>query len=314
MYKPKKKKLSDMELKIKHHIFPEIDYKVNKVISYSQYSTYATCPHRWALKHIEKKEPYQANINTIFGTAFHETLQKFIETVYKEGRTAANNLNLDEILDQQLKENYKKEYIAKGEHFSTAEEMNEYYEDGIAILDWIKKKQSILFSIKNIKLLGIELPLIKHLKGNLYFKAYLDFTLYCEDLKKVYIFDIKTTRYSWNEEQKKDKIKHDQLLLYKRFFSELYNIPIDSIEVEFFIVKRKIYADSEYPQPRVTELKISDGKTSLKRNKENFDKFINDCFDDEGNKIIKEYPKNIGEYSCKWCPFNDKPDLCSKKN
>ena len=55
MYKPKKHKLNDMELRIKNTILPTIDYTKHKVVSYSQYSIYATCPHRWALKHIEKK-------------------------------------------------------------------------------------------------------------------------------------------------------------------------------------------------------------------------------------------------------------------
>ena len=303
-----------MELRIKNTILPVIDYKQHKVVSYSQYSTYATCPFRWALKHIEKKEPYQANINTIFGTAFHETLQKFIETIYGEGRTAANKLDLEEMLDERLKENYKKEYIAKGEHFSTSEELNEYYEDGLAILDWIKKKQNVLFGIKNVVLLGIELPLIVQLKSNLYYQAYLDFALYCEDLKKVYIFDVKTSKRGWYDKDKKDDIKLAQILLYKEYFSKIYNIDVDSIEVEFFIVKRKIYADCEYPQPRVTEFKPPSGKIKRKQAMESFQSFIDNCFDDNGDKIIKQYPKNVGEDSCRFCPFLNDSVNCDKKN
>lgn len=310
----KKRQLSDIEYKIKNYKLPIIDYSFQKVVSYSQYAIWRTCPHRWALKHIEKKEPYQANINTTFGTAFHETLQKFIETIYGEGRTAANKLDLEEVLDQQLKSNYKKEYIAKGEHFTTPVELNEYYEDGLAILDWIKKKQGVLFSIKNTVLLGIELPLIVQLKSNLYYQAYLDFALYCESLNKVYIFDVKTSKYSWGDKQKKDDIKLAQILLYKEYFSKIYNIDVDDIEVEFFIVKRKIYADSEYPQPRVTNFKPPSGKIKRKQAITSFEAFVNGCFDDNGDKIIKQYPKNVGEDSCRFCPFLNDDINCDKKN
>jgi hypothetical protein len=40
--------------------------------------------------------------------------------------------------------------------------------------------------------------------------------------------------------------------------------------------------------------------------------FIKDCFDESGKPQIKSYLKNIGESSCKWCPYADKPELCDK--
>jgi hypothetical protein len=40
--------------------------------------------------------------------------------------------------------------------------------------------------------------------------------------------------------------------------------------------------------------------------------FIKECFDESGKYQIKSYIKNIGEASCKWCPYADKPELCDK--
>ena len=52
------------------------------------------------------------------------------------------------------------------------------------------------------------------------------------------IIDIKTSTNGWNDYAKKDENKQFQLLLYKQYFSEQYGIPLDKIEIEFFILKR----------------------------------------------------------------------------
>ena len=49
----------------------------------------------------------------------------------------------------------------------------------------------------------------------------------------------------WNKWQKRDKNKTQQLLLYKQFYSQQYNHPVDKIEVEYFIVKRKLFEKSD---------------------------------------------------------------------
>ena len=51
---------------------------------------------------------------------------------------------------------------------------------------------------------------------------------------------LKTSTMGWNKWQKKDENKTQQLLLYKQFYSKMYNHPIEKIEVEYFIVKRKL--------------------------------------------------------------------------
>jgi hypothetical protein len=47
-----KSKLSEIELTIKHHTLPEINYPFQRSVSYSQFSQWATCPHRWYLSYI----------------------------------------------------------------------------------------------------------------------------------------------------------------------------------------------------------------------------------------------------------------------
>jgi hypothetical protein len=307
-----KKKLSEIELKIKNYQKPEINHAFQRSVSYSQFSMWASCPHKWYLTYVENKQPYQASIHTVFGTAFHETIQDYITTMYTESGAAADKMDLVALFQSKFAEVYAKEYKAAGSHFSNAEEMGEFFDDAVAILTFIKKNRNRLFTIRKMKLLGIELPLLLKVANNLFYKAFIDFALYDEDLDKYYIYDIKTSTRGWNDNDKRDDSKISQVLLYKQYFAQQFNVDVEKVEVEFFIVKRKIWEQSEYPIPRVQSFKPSSGKNKRNQALNNFQAFINDCFDDNGKPQIKSYSKNVGEKSCKWCPYNDKQDLCDK--
>ena len=273
---------------------------------------WAKCPHQWYLTYVENKQPYQASIHTVFGTAFHETLQDYITTMYTESGAAADKMDLEALFQQKFATVYSEEYKKAGAHFSNAEEMGEFFDDALSILGWIKKNRNKLFTIRKMKLLGIELPLLLKVANNLFYKAFIDFALYDEDLDKYYIYDIKTSTRGWSDNDKRDDAKISQVLLYKQYFATKFNVDVEKVEVEFFIVKRKIWEQSEYPIPRVQSFKPASGKNKRNQALSNFQTFINDCFDDVGKPKIKSYLKNVGEKSCKWCPYNDKQDLCDK--
>jgi len=307
-----KKKLSEIELKIKNYQSPEVNYSFQRSVSYSQFSMWAKCPHQWYLTYVEKKQPYQASIHTVFGTAFHETLQQYITVMYEQSGAAADKMDLDAIFQERFREVYASEYKAAGTHFTNAEEMADFFDDGIAILKWIKARRNKIFTIRRMKLLGIELPLLLKVANNIYYKAFIDFALYDEDLNKVYIYDIKTSTRGWSDSEKRDDQKTAQVLLYKEYFSRQFGWDVEQIEVEFFIVKRKIYEEAEYPIPRVQSFKPASGKTKRRQSIERFEDFIKDCFDEVGKPQIKSYIKNVGESACKWCPYNNNNELCNK--
>ena len=307
-----KSKLSEIELRIKNHTPPEINYSFQRSVSYSQYSIYATCPHQWYLSYVENKNPYQATIHTVFGTAFHETLQKYIDVMYNESGAAADRLDLETLFTDRFRAIYSEEYEKTKEHFTNAQEMREFYDDGVAIIKWIKTRRNKLFTVRKVKLLGIEMPLLVGLNKNVYLKGYIDFVLYDEDLQKVYIYDIKTSTRGWGEREKKDDNKLAQILLYKEYFGRQFGFDVDRIEVEYFIVKRKIWEASEFPIPRVQSFKPASGKTKRRQAVEKMENFIKDCFDEFGKPQIKSYLKQIGESSCKWCPYANKLELCDK--
>ena len=307
-----KKKSTEIELKIKNYQKPEINHAFQKSVSYSQFSMWASCPHKWYLTYVENKQPYQASIHTVFGTAFHETIQEYITVMYNESGASADRMDLIGLFQTKFSEVYAKEYKAAGSHFTNAEEMGNFFEDATAILNFIKKNRNKLFTIRKMRLLGIEIPLLLNVANNVFLKGFIDFVLYDEDLDKIYIYDIKTSTRGWSDREKKDDSKIAQILLYKEYFSKQFGFDVEKIEVEYFIVKRKIWEQSEYPTPRTQSFKPASGKNKRKQAVENFQAFIKDCFDEIGKPQMKSYLKNVGESSCKYCPYRDLPELCDK--
>jgi len=307
-----KKKSTEIELKIKGYKSPEINHAYQRSVSYSQFSMWASCPHKWYLTYVENKQPYQASIHTVFGTAFHETLQAYISTMYEVSGTAADAMDLVDIFQCKFADIYSEEYKKVGAHFSDPVQMGEFFEDALNILHFIKKNRNKLFTIRKVRLLGIEIPLLLNVANNIFLKGFIDFVLYDEELDKVYIYDIKTSTRGWSDSEKRDDSKIAQILLYKEYFSKQFGFDVEKIEVEYFIVKRKIWEQSEYAIPRTQHFKPASGKNKRKQVVENFQSFIKDCFDDGGKPQIKSYIKNVGESSCKWCPYKDLPELCDK--
>jgi len=76
---------------IQKTVVPEMDWDTEKNISYTQFSAWSECPHRWAEMYIDKiKTP--PNIYFSFGTAMHETLQEYMELMYNKGQQHADDL------------------------------------------------------------------------------------------------------------------------------------------------------------------------------------------------------------------------------
>jgi thymidylate synthase len=73
------------------------------------------------------------------------------------------------------------------------------------------------------------------------------------------------TRLGWDDKTKKDETKQLQLILYKKFYSQQFNIPEDNIDIEFFIVKRKVWEKSPYPISRIQTFIPTSGKVKMNK-------------------------------------------------
>ena len=286
-----------------------------KSISYSQFSQWDKCPYMWKLNYVDKHSVFTDNIFTMFGTSMHEVLQEYLRVMYSDSIKAADDLLLNEQLEDRLKKNFM-EITQKngGVEFCTKDQMVEFYEDGVRILDYFKKKRNQYFSKRGYELIGIETALNYALPKNIKFRGYIDLIIKDTVRNRIKIIDIKTSTMGWNKWQKADKKKTDQLLLYKKFYSQQHDIPMDRIEVEYFIVKRKLYENLDFPQKRIQTFIPANGTPSINKVNRRLEQFMDDCFTDDGEyRDDHIYSKLPSKKNCRWCDFRDKPDLCDKK-
>ena len=298
---------------IQNKKLPEVNYAYQKVISYSQMSIYRSCPHKWALQYRDGHYDDSPSIHFTFGTAMHEVIQDWLTVLYEESGAKADAINLEEQFQEKFIALYQESYKKNDEtHYSSPEELREFFEDGVAILDFLKKKRGKYFSKRGWHLAGIELPILINLGNNIMYKGFIDLVLYHEPTNKFYVYDIKTSTRGWNDKAKKDETKQMQLVLYKKFFNEQYGIPLENIEVEFFIVRRKVWENSDYPIYRIQQYKPSAGRNKLSKANKILEEFINECFDKKGKPLQKEHKKIVSSM-CQWCPFNENKELCNKQ-
>ena len=276
-----------------------------KKISYSQYSQWAVCPHKWKLNYIDELRTFKGNIHTLFGSAMHDVLQTYLTVMYNDTIKMADALPLASMLLHRMKKYYK-EIVEDlhGEEVSSQEEMQEFYEHGLAIIEWFVKKRGMYFSKKGYELVGIEVPIDYDLPNKIKFVGYIDVLMYDTVRERYKIIDIKTSTMGWNKWAKADKTKTDQLLLYKQFYGKQNDIPLDKIDVEYFIVKRKLYDKVDWPQRRVQTFTPANGTPSINKVTNNIQSFIDECFID--GKYNKEhiYRKEASKKNCRFCEFN----------
>jgi len=290
-------------------------------VSYSQFSMWSTCPLRWKLNYVDKYKLGGPSINTCFGTSFHETLQWYLHTMYTTSAKAADQLDLESCLLEQMQTNYVLDVERNNnQHFSNKHELAEFYNDGIAILDWLKKRRGDYFKASGFELLGIELPLYiqastinNHVKMN----GFIDVVIRDIANDKIIIIDIKTSTGGWNKYQKADKLKASQLVLYKEYFGEQFGIDKESIDIKYFIVKRKLIEGAMFPQKRVQEFIPASGKPTRKKLLTEINAFVESSFKEDGSyNTEREYPAIAGKNykHCKYCEFAEDDEICPMKN
>jgi hypothetical protein len=287
----------------------------NKVVSYSQYQAWAQCPHHWKLKYVDRVAEFVENIHVLFGTAMHDVIQEWLTVLFERTKKEAQALNLKSMLLEQMRKQFQKRTRYRGGlkvYPCSQAELVEFYQDGVAILEWLNKKATKFFPTREWELVGMELPLSLTLRPNLKFRAYLDVVLRNRNDGHYKIIDLKTSTRGWSAAVKKDKVKTNQLLLYKKYYAEQYNVSEDEIEVEFLILKRKLGEPKDYPLPRVSRFPPAHKKVSVNKAIKSFNEFIDGCFDKNGNHLTEGFKPTPSAEACRFCPFNNLPRLCDR--
>ena len=297
---------------------PVINWDI-PLISFSQIQMYNACPHKWKLRYVDKIKLEKYNIHLLYGTALHQTIQMYIHYIFNVSVKEADALNLDDILRDYMidiySENEDKPEVSMD---ITYEDMLEYHTDGVKCLEWLKRNRSKLFSSRKYKLIGIEYPIYTILEDyNVGFSQKLDIVLQDTHTKKYLILDLKTAKKSWNDYKKKDPVIKAQLLFYKIYFSKVNKIPLENIDVSFYIFKREVPDPEMYDFPvksdHLQRVTFPDGKISLKRAEELLYDFLSNCFDVTGKPLITEHKRIKGRnnFNCTYCQY-DSEEYCEK--
>ena len=114
----------------------EKEEKPIRSVSYSQYSLWATCPQQWKLKYIDGHKD-ESNINLVFGTSIHETVQHWLTLLYGEHPARAKTFDMHEHFKEVFIKHVKAELLAGDKMLTTKQEMAEFY----AGLSWTTKAQ-----------------------------------------------------------------------------------------------------------------------------------------------------------------------------
>jgi hypothetical protein len=153
------------------------------------------------------------------------------------------------------------------------------------------------------------MPPVKY-NPNVLFMGYLDIVMYNEKLDKFKIIDIKTSTNGWKLDYvKKDENKQFQLILYKKYFAEQFGVPIENIDIEFFITRRKVYEEGDFPQKRFQMYSPPSGKIKTSRATKAIEEFMSECFI-ENKHTTKEMHPNPSKWNCSFCPYKEDKQLC----
>jgi RecB family exonuclease len=308
----KKKKIPQIIKDIRNFKPQEINWATQKIISYSQLSMFTECPKKWSLQYREGHKQFTSTIHTVFGSALHEVLQHYLDVMYEKSTVGADRINTYDLFEEKLREEYTTQYKKnKNQHFSTPQELRQFFEEGIEIIRDFAKNKGKYFTKRGWWLVGCEVPIQvtpNPLKPNVIYNGFLDIVMYHEPTNTFKIIDIKTSKSGWNDKTKKDELKQFQLILYKKFFSEIFGVDEKNIEIEYFIVKRQLWESEDFVIKRIQTFSPPSGKTKQKRAGDTLQTFIIEAFTKEGYKEVEHQPKVNN--NCKWCNFY-KTHLCS---
>jgi hypothetical protein len=285
-------------------------------VSNSQLTLYSQCPLHWKLRYIDRLSINHGSIHTLFGTAMHNTLQDYLTILFNKSIKEAESLDLYKMLLDNMVEEFTKIKDTHNVHICTKEDLVEFYNDGVEIIKEFKAQRTSLFNTDEYDLIGCEIPLDVEISNGVKCIAYLDVVLCNKKNGMIKIIDLKTATYGWNKYAKTDKAKVNQLVLYKYLYATQYNIDITTIDIEYLILKRKLYENAKFKINRMQKFTPASGHVTVGGVVRSLQKFVTEAFllTSEYNMSAKYGScKGVGNKNCTYCEFKNKPKLCDPK-
>lgn len=224
-------------------------------ISFSEYSTYLSCPHKWYLTYCLGFKGEMTE-ELVFGQMIHKSLEDiFLKPLLRKSYFFENT----------LKSNLKNELtrindVAFLNRFNNSNISYVFIKQGILIL----KQLNFFIRFKDYEIVKVEykldgLPIASFEDMDFTFKGYIDLVLRHKVTGRILLVDWKTSRKKWDI---KAKLKDNedfftQLGFYKRFYSIKENIPLNQIDVKFFNLPREEEKEMQHYDGVMNETYVS---------------------------------------------------------
>jgi hypothetical protein len=265
-------------------------------ISYSKYSLYKDCGHRYYLENIIEAPDFIPSIYAYFGDAIHDSLRKGIEHKLNEEERINNFVYV-----------FKKLVMDNLQGYPDFNKQKEFTNQGIEILKLIPTER---LSEKYI-FIGAEELIVETMYNNYSFVGFIDLILKNKLTGKYIIIDWKTSTFPWDvDEKKSNKIFLSQMMFYKYFYSLKKGIDLKDIECKYVVLSRlKSREDNSYGA--IQNVEIDTNESDMEEVLEDLAKTTRDMFI---RKTFKKAKLENRKDSCRFCPFNKNHKLCNDSN
>lgn len=266
----------------------------NIKMSYSKYSRYKECGHRYYLENVIESTEFVPSIYAYFGEAIHDSLRKGVEYKLDESERINNFTYM-----------FKKSVMDNMKDYPEINMLEEFTNQGIAILKIIPTER---FSEKYV-FIGAEELIVEPMYGNYFFIGFIDLVLKEKSTGKYVIIDWKTSTYPWNVLNKmEDNIFMSQMMFYKYFYSSKKNIPFDDIKCKYVVLSRFKDSNRKNEYGHIQNVEIDTSEHLVENVLEDLAKTTKDIF---VKKIFTKAKLENKKESCKYCPFKDSYQLCN---
>mgnify|MGYP003626823700 CR=1 FL=1 len=263
-------------------------------VSYSEIKIWKECTWKHKKMYIDKIQTWEDNPYAEFGTIIHDTIENYLKT---------GEMNTGEI-EQKLRAKWDEygfedpDYIKKM-HIQRAKFDLKYRHEKFS--SWVKSAFSILESIPNFMkdnfgdwtYISAEEQLYESIAGQeLKFKGFIDAIIKSNinGKEKYWIIDWKTTGpRGWYADKRRDFLTQAQIGLYKKYWSQRENIPMNQIGCGYALLKR-----NTKPEKCAWFMQVSVGPTFVAK----ADKLV--------DSMVRTVNKGLflkNRTSCRFCSF-----------
>lgn len=251
-------------------------------LSYSEMSEFIRCPYSHYLQY--EKGYYKERTDNEFssyGTAIHNAIEYLHEHRNIE---VSQRMFIDEMNSVWTKNKFTELEPFKDLGLIT---ISRYFLSGIMDNDIHKYT---------------EFEVLYNVRDNIYFKGKIDLITHKNNIDKINLIDLKTTKNDWNDYKRNNLQTKAQLYLYKIFLSKILNTSIDNFACTFILLK--------YNSQEIEEFVLDGNPKDVAKTEELFNSVIDALYYKKGNRHLKFKNGN----SCRFCQFRDNKELCDDHN